>query len=90
MKNALDDLSVVHRLCFATRTIPADSPNYWEIIAQFSIAQKHGYSLTGNQVKVFVENLQCLDPGVFDCDATLMKELVKIPKTHTNDSEKIG
>ena len=52
MKNALDDLSVVHRLCFAARTIPAVIPNYWEIIAHFSIAQKHGYSLTGNQVEV--------------------------------------
>ena len=38
----------------------------------------------------FVESLQYLNPSVFDSDTSLMKELVKIPKTCTKDSEKIG
>ena len=76
--SALDDFSVVHRLCFAARTLPIGSPNYWENIAYFSIMGKHGQcSLTGNEAKVFVENLKYLNPAVFDDDAKLTKEFVK-------------
>ena len=41
---------------------------------------KNGYSLTGNEAKIFVENLKYLNPAVFDDDAKLTKELVRMPK----------
>jgi len=88
--SALDDFSVVHRLCFAARVLPIGSPNYWENIADFSIMGKNGYSLIGNETKIFVENLKYLNPAVFDDDATLTKELVRMPKMNTKDPEKIG
>ena len=85
--SALDDLSVVHRLCFAARVLPIASPNYWENIADFSIM---GKSLTGNEARVFVENLKYLNPAVFDDDAKLTKELVRMPKMNAKDPEKNG
>ena len=88
--SALDDFSVVHRLCFAARSLPIGSPNYWEIIADFSVMGKIGYSLTGNEAKVFIENLKYLNPTVFDGDAKLTKELVRMPKINRKDPEKIG
>ena len=48
--SALDDFSMVHRLCFTARVLPIELPNYWENIADFSTVLcvgKNGYSLTG-------------------------------------------
>lgn len=88
--NALKDLSVVHRLCFATRCLPAASPHYWEIVARFSIEGKHNYSLSGDEARVFVQNLQVFNPNVFDSDFKLTKELAKAPKGDSPESDKIG
>jgi len=81
VKNALDDLSVVHRLCFATRMLSVGLPNYWEITAKFSTLGRSDYSLSGQDARIFVENLKYLNPSVFDSDFKLTKELVKLPKT---------
>ena len=43
-----------------------------------------------NEVKAFVENLKYLNPAVFDDDAKLTKELVRMPKMNAKDPEKIG
>ena len=88
-KNALEDPAVVHKLCFAIRTLPVGLPNYWEIIVNFSISGKAEYSLTGQDARVFIDNLKCLNPSVFDSDYNLTEELVKLPKTSCGD-EKIG
>jgi len=48
---ALQDLSVVYQLCFAARTLPIGSPNYWEIAAHFSIEGKNQYSLTEKKLE---------------------------------------
>jgi len=90
LNRALGDAAVLHRLCFAARTLPVGSPNYWETVANFSIIGKPGYSVTGFEAKVFIENLKYLNPGVFECDVELMKQLVRIPKHSTRDQEYIG
>jgi len=88
-KNALEDPAVVHKLCFATRTLPVGLPNYWEIIAKFSISGKAEYSLSEQDARVFVDNVKYLNPSIFDSDYKLTKELVKVPKT-SGENEKIG
>jgi len=89
VKNALDDPAVVHKLCFATRTLPVGLPNYWDIAANFSISGKVDYTLTGQDARVFIDNVRYLNPSVFDSDYKLTKELVKMPKSSSGD-EKIG
>ena len=42
-----------------------------------------------NEVKAFVENLKYLNPAVFDDDAKLTKELVRMPKMNAKDPEKL-
>lgn len=88
--DALNDLSVIHRLCFATRSLPASSPYYWENVARFSIEGKSSYSLSGDEARIFVQNLQVFNPDVFDSDLKLTKELVKVPKGDSPGSDKIG
>lgn len=88
--DALKDLSVVHRLCFATRSLPAGSPYYWENVARFSIEGKNNYSLSGDEARVFVQNLQVFNPNVFDSDFKLTKELVKTTKGDSPGSDKVG
>lgn len=87
---ALQDISVINRLCFAARTIPVGSPNYWEIVANFSINGKQQYSLTGNEARIFVENLQVFNADVFVSESELTKELVRAPKNDLTQPEKIG
>lgn len=89
VKNALDDLSVVHRLCFATRSLPVGLPNYWEIVAKFGTVGRSNCSLSGQDARIFVENLKYLNPSVFESDFKLTKELVKTPKTD-DCRERIG
>ena len=90
LNKALGDAAVVHRLCFAARTLPVGSPGYWDTVANFSTMGKRGFSIAAEEAKVFVENLQYMNPGVFECDAVLMKQLVRMPKGSTKDQEVIG
>lgn len=87
---ALQDLSVIYRLCFAARTLPAGSPNYWRIVANFSIKQKQQYSLTENEARIFVQNLQVCNSDVFVAESKLARELAITPKNDSSQPEKIG
>lgn len=62
------------------------------LLAHFSIKGKRitNYSLSGNEVRVFVQNLQVFNPNVFDSDFKLTKELAKAPKGDSPESDKIG
>ena len=87
---ALKDLSVVHKLCFAARSLPNGTPNYWKLISSFAIEGNNEYSLSPDEARVFVENLQVLHKDVFDSDVTLTRRLLKLPKNDTDKPEKIG
>ena len=87
---ALQDLSVVHRICFAARSLPIGTPNYWKIISSFCVIGKNDYHVSPEEAKIFIENLQFLNPSVFDCDEELTKSLIKMPKTDPSKPERIG
>ena len=68
MNPALQDLSVVHRLCFAARSIPKTSPRCWDIVTTFGISNKPHLQLSTEEVRVFIENLKLLNEDVFTTD----------------------
>ena len=84
---ALQDLNVVHRLCFATRSLPIGAPHYWETVRKFGIQGKESCILSAEECRVFVENLQ---EGMFDTDTKLIKELVRVPKNDPSKPDRIG
>lgn len=86
----LQDLTVVHRLCFAARSLLIGAPHYWEIVQNFGIQGKEGYSLSAEECRVFIENLKLLQEGVFDTDEKLIKELVRVPKSDSSKPDRIG
>jgi len=89
MVTALQDLTVIHRLCFAARSIPTEVPYYWEIIRDFGIKGKD-LILSANDCRVFVENLKVIHEGVFESDTKLTTELMRTAKNDTKSPERIG
>lgn len=86
----LQDLTVVHRLCFAARSLPVGIPRYWKIARDFSLKGKENGLLSADECRVFVENMLVLKEGVFDSDEKLTRELVRINKTDPKRPERIG
>ena len=81
---------MVHRLCFAARSLPVGIPQYWEIVKDFSLKGKKNAVLSTEECRVFVENMVTLQEGVFDSDIKLTRELVKVNKADPKRPEKIG
>jgi len=86
---ALQELGVVHRLCFAARSIPVDVPRYWELVRDFSIQDKSGYLLSADDCRVFVENLHLFGEDAFASDDMLKKRLIRLPKSNSMKSNTI-
>lgn len=79
------DVSVVRRLSFAATFLPKSMPNYWESVANFSVAHRQSRNnLTTQQVKVLVENLEEIDGGTFASDDVLIREIVDMPRCGTD------
>lgn len=89
MNPALNDLSVVHQLCFAARSISNASPRYWDVVTEFEILNKPHLQLS-TEVRVFIENLKLLNEDVFATDTCLLQELVKIPKNNPGQPQRNG
>ena len=47
INKAFQDQAVIHRACFAARTLPRDCPCYWEIVRDFSTQGKKDLQLSG-------------------------------------------
>lgn len=73
--SVVKDVSVLRRMLFATSFLPRDVPHYWEIIACFA-CRGSSTSLSGDKVKLLMDNLQYLNSQAFTTDDKLMKELV--------------
>ena len=79
------DVSVVRRLQFAARFSPKTMPNYWDHITAFSQETKaHRNSLTPENVRLLIENLEVIDQGAFASDKELTKEIVMMAKPGTD------
>ena len=56
-------------------------PRYWEGVSTFSaLGRDHSNSLTLEQARVIVENLEIIDKGALAGDEDLIKEIVCIPR----------
>ena len=88
--DAFKDPAVVHRICFAARSLPLGCPNYWNLVSTFATGNSKVHSVSSDEARVFVENLKVLCGDVFISDMTLMNELIKLPKSHHEKVERIG
>ena len=67
------DLAVLRRILFACAHLPKDMPHYWEEVIGFSFVGEDKPSV--QEVKVLVENIECLDQKAFNIDEQLLTEL---------------
>ena len=74
----LQNLTVVHRLCFAAISLPVGIPYYWQIAPDFSLKRRENAVLSTEEYRVCVQNMLTLHEGAFDSDMKLTRELVKV------------
>lgn len=75
------DVSVVRRLTFAAGFLPKSMPNYCETVAYFSVLHRQSRnSLTSEQVRLLIENLEVIDNEAFTPDQDLTREIVDMPR----------
>ncbi len=79
------DVSVVRRLQFATCFFPKTMPNYWDHVTTFSQKTKaHRSSLTPDNSRLLIENLEVIDKEALTSDMELTKEIVMMAKPGTD------
>ena len=82
LSQSIKDLSVLRRLEFAARFYPRSMPNFSDRLASFSLLTREGRnSLTAEQARHFVQNLELIDNGALASDVELTTEIVKMTKS---------
>ena len=66
------DQVVMRRIVFAVAYLPVDCPKYWD---KFAVLDTPSSTLSGERVKLLVENLQVLNEKAFSTDRALSLEL---------------
>ena len=76
--NYIKNPTTLRRLLFAASHLPVDLPDYWKAIVSFG----KDSSITVDEAKMLVENMQDVDPDSFVSDFDLLEELnhLSIPK----------
>ena len=73
----IQDVSVLRRLLFAVVFLSPDLPMFWGVVLEFATAGKVSKSsITPEQVKVLIENLQSFNAAAFQTDDELQKQLI--------------
>lgn len=73
------DVSVLRRLLFAAVFLTPELPMFWEVVVEFATGGKVSKSsVTPEQVRAMVENLQALNSAAFDTDVFLQTELMSM------------
>ena len=86
ISQSIKDASVLRTLEFAATFYPKCMPNYWERIVSFSMNSKENRnSLTVENVRQLVENLEVIDNKALASDVELTKEIVMMAKSGTDD-----
>ncbi len=81
LSKSIKDASVLRRLEFAAGFYPRSMPHYWETVASFSLKTKEERNtLTSEQARQFVENIEVIDDGAFKSDIQLTKEIASMEK----------
>ena len=86
----LQNLTVMHRLCFAARSLPVGIPHYWKIVWDISLKGRENAVLSTEECRIFIQNMLTLHEGAFNSDMKLTRELVKVTKADLKIPEKIG
>lgn len=79
----IKEVSVLRRLLFAVVFLNSDVPDFWGVVVEFATSGKISKSsITPDQAKVLVENLQVLNEAAFETDQALQKELtfIQLPR----------
>ena len=74
----IQDVSVLRRLMFAVMFLPPELPDLWNVAIQFATCGKINSknSMTEEQTKALMENLQELNATAFDSDRILFKHII--------------
>ena len=79
----IKDASVLRRLVFAVVHLSQDLPNFWGVVLEFATkGQESRSTISAEQAKMLVENMQELDAMAFSTDKKLMQDLMvlQVPK----------
>ena len=72
-----EDVSVLRRLLFAVVFLSPELPLFWGVVLEFTTAGRVSkLSVTHDQVKAIVENMQALNSAAFDTDQSLQREMI--------------
>lgn len=70
------DKAILRRILFVVEYLPADCPDYWEVVAKFAaLGSATSGLLSPQNIRIFTENLQLLDAKAFASDLELKQEL---------------
>jgi hypothetical protein len=73
----IQDVSVVRRQLFVVVFLTPDLPIYWGLVIEFATAGKVSRSsVTPDQVKALIENIETLDATAFQTDHALQREMI--------------
>lgn len=76
LDKSVPDVSTLRRILFTVANLPKDTPDYWQIVSDFSFQDT---SKDPGKIKVLVENLQFIDSKAFTTDNNLLRELYTKP-----------
>ena len=87
--SALKDKGVVHRLAFAARSLPRETPSYWDIVTSFGIGES-SHTLSPEDTRIFIENMEILNKDVFQSDSEMIRRLIEMPRSDHGKVKKVG
>ena len=71
------DISVLRRLLLAVVFLSPELPMFWAVVLEFATEGKiQKSSVTPDQVKALVENIEALNAAAFQTDEALRRELI--------------
>lgn len=79
LASAVPDVAVVRRMLFATKSLPPDCPQYWDVIRDFA-TRGSSITLESGQVQALMENTQFFSAPAFHFDHQLQRELTMLPR----------
>ena len=81
----LNDPSVLRKAEFAARFYPRSMPRFWDQVATFSLRNReHRNSLSPDQARHLVENIEVIDEEALASDVNLTKEIVEMARPGTD------
>lgn len=76
------DVSVLRRLLYAAAFLSPSLPNFWGIVVEFATSGKTSAdTITPEQARVLMENIQTLNASAFSTDDVLFREIIQIKTT---------